>query len=241
MHAEQPLIACRANIGRWHDSHVHSSGSHMTSITLSIADDHPIILHSVKLLVEHQPLLQLRHVCNSGRELLAALARDPTHLVLTDLTMPAPGGSYDGLALLRAVRAVAPHSGLIVLTAQSNAAILTKAMQLGARALVGKNDPAHEIIRACMQVHAGATHHVSPAMRKRMEDGRSTHMCDSNLTQKELDVVRLTANGLSLSEIALQYRRSVSTISSQKSTAMRKLGVHSTADLIRYATENGLT
>ncbi|WP_197419374.1 MULTISPECIES: response regulator transcription factor [Burkholderia] len=216
-------------------------GSHMAGITLSIADDHPIVLHSIKLLVEPQPLLQLRHVCSSGRELLSALTREPTHLVLTDLTMPAQGGSYDGLALLRAVRAAAPRSRVIVLTAQSNAAILTKAMQLGARALVGKADPAHEIIRACMHVHAGATRHLSPVMRRNIEDGQSAHMRNCNLTQKELDVVRLTATGLSLSEIALQYRRSVSTVASQKSTAMRKLGIHSTADLIRYATENGLT
>ncbi|AOJ03772.1 hypothetical protein WS70_17750 [Burkholderia mayonis] len=212
----------------------------MASITLSIADDHPIVLHSIKLVVERQPLLQLRHVCDSGRELLSALTREPTDLVLTDLTMPAQGGSYDGLALLRAVRAAAPRSRVIVLTAQSNVAMLTKAMQLGALALVGKSDPAKEIIRACMHVYAGATHHLSPAMRKNMEDDRSAHTRDCNLTQKELDVVRLTAMGLSLSEIAMQYRRSVSTVASQKSTAMRKLGVHSTADLIRYATENGL-
>ncbi|WP_341317172.1 response regulator transcription factor [Paraburkholderia sp. IMGN_8] len=212
----------------------------MASIKLSIADDHPAVLHSLRLLVEREPLLQLRHVCNNGRDLVSALTREPTDLVLTDLTMPAQGGSYDGLELLRAVRRSAPRSKVIVLTAQSNAAILTKTMQLGVRALVGKSDLAQEVIGACMHVHAGATCYLSSAMRKSMEDGRSAHALGCGLTHKELDVVRLTAIGLSLSEIALQYRRSVSTIGSQKHTAMRKLGVHSTADLIRYASESGL-
>ncbi|AOI68799.1 response regulator transcription factor [Burkholderia ubonensis] len=212
----------------------------MASITLSIADDHPVVLLSLRLLVEREPVLQLRHVCRSGRDLVSALTREPTELVLTDLTMPAPGGSYDGLALLRVVRKSVPRSKVIVLTAQSNAAILTKAMQLGVRALVGKSDPPQEVVRACMHVHAEPTCYLSPVMRKNLEDGRSSHTLGRGLTHKELDVVRLTVLGLSLSEIASQYRRSVSTVSSQKYTAMRKLGVDSTAELIRYAIDSGL-
>ncbi|MCY1462873.1 Transcriptional regulatory protein RcsB [compost metagenome] len=113
-------------------------------------------------------------------------------------------------------------------------------MKLGVRAYVSKEDPIDEVVRACLQVVACDACYYSPLAQAILDSAALAAAPATELTLRELEVVRLYAQGIQLADIAGKLGRSVSTISSQKTVAMRKLGVQTNTGLIRYAYENGL-
>jgi len=212
----------------------------MAITTIAIADDHPLILHSIKSIFEPLPDFDIvsEYIC--GRELLNSLVISPTQLVITDFAMGTSETALDGFLKLRMLRDRVPQVRVVLLTSQSNPGILMKAFDYGVRAVVSKADHIQETVRACSHVRINEGRYSSPTIRALIESrdlngGRSTV-----LSPKEMDVIRLFATGCTLSQIAERQKRTISTISTQKYNAMQKLGVSSNTELIRYAYEYGL-
>ncbi|MGU7784017.1 response regulator [Burkholderia sp. PU8-34] len=213
----------------------------MSTTTVAIADDHPIVIEMLRRLPQWAPDFRIVHCCNSGAALIDALKRSPVNLVVVDYSMNRGDKPIDGLRLLRKLRDVAPDAQSVVLTAQKNPSIFATALRLGVKAIVSKEDGIDEIVRACRHVRAGRTRYFSPTVRAIVEQaGASGSDGYPRLTQRELDVVRLFALGHSLASIAKMLGRSVSTVSTQKYTAMKKLQADTNIDLIQYAYESGL-
>ncbi|RQS52554.1 DNA-binding response regulator [Burkholderia sp. Bp9090] len=213
----------------------------MSLTTIAIADDHPVVIEMLKRLPQWEPDFLISHCCNSGAGLIDALTRSPVDLVVVDYSMNRGDKPIDGLRLLRKLRDVAPSTQCIMLTAQKNPSVAAAALRLGVKAIVSKDDQIDEIVRACRHVRAGRTRYFSPTIRAIVERaGASGRDAPPPLTQRELDVVRLFALGHPLASIAIRLGRSVSTVSTQKQTAMQKLQADTNIDLIRYAYESGL-
>ncbi|MDN7424530.1 response regulator transcription factor [Burkholderia dolosa] len=213
----------------------------MSLTTIAIADDHPFVIEMLKRLPQWEPDFLISHCCNSGGELIDALMRSPVSLIVVDYSMNRGDKPIDGLRLLRKLRDVAPSAQCVMLTAQKNPSIFAAALRLGVKAIVSKEDRIDEIVHACRHVRAGRTRYFSPTVRAIVEQaGASDRDALPTLTQKELDVVRLFALGYSLASIAKKLGRSVSTVSTQKYTAMKKLQADTNINLIRYAYESGL-
>ncbi|NTZ09267.1 response regulator transcription factor [Burkholderia metallica] len=213
----------------------------MNEKTVAIADDHPVVLESLDRLLLRNPPFRVVHICRSGTALIAALAQSPVDIAIVDYSMSRGERPLDGLPLLRKLRSVAPHTRCVMFTAHSNPSVFAAALRLGIGAIVSKEDPLDEIVRACRRLGAPGKRYLSPAIHEALE--RSDACAPERktaLTARELDVVRLFASGHSLQDIANQLGRSVSTVSTQKYTAMRKLQADSNIHLIRYAYENGL-
>ncbi|RQS12804.1 response regulator transcription factor [Burkholderia sp. Bp8998] len=213
----------------------------MSLTTIAIADDHPIVIEMLKRLPQWEPDFLISHCCNSGEELFDALRRSAVDLIVVDYSMSRGDKPIDGLRLLRKLCDVAPSTQCVMLTAQKNPSIFAAALRLCVKAIVSKEDGIDEIVRACRHVRAGQTRYFSPTVRVIVEQsGASGGDTLPRLTRKELDVVRLFALGHSLASIAERLGRSVSTVSTQKYTAMKKLRADTNTDLIRYAYESGL-
>ncbi|RQP34970.1 response regulator transcription factor [Burkholderia ubonensis] len=213
----------------------------MNEITVAIADDHPVVLELLDRLLKWNPPFRVVHTCRSGTALVAALTQSPVDIAIVDYSMSRGERPLDGLPLLHKLRSVAPRTRCVMFTAQSNPSVLAAALRLGIAAIVSKEDPIDEIVRACRRLRASGTQHLSPTARQTLE--RSDACAPERktaLTPRELDVVRLFASGHSLQDIARRLGRSVSTVSTQKYTAMRKLQADTNTHLIRYAYENGL-
>ncbi|CAE6832600.1 Transcriptional regulatory protein RcsB [Paraburkholderia aspalathi] len=209
--------------------------------TVSIADDHPIAIHAVNSLVSVVPDFTVVHECLGGMDLLRKLREEPTDVVVTDFSMGRGDHSIDGFVLLRKIRECAPASGIVLLTAQKNPSVLQRALRQSVNAVVSKEDELSEVIQACLLVHRSEGQYCSPIVKALMEQADSGRgQRNEAPTRKELDVLRLYAAGYSLAEIADQLGRAVSTISTQKHTAMKKLNLASNTELIRYAFETGL-
>ncbi|WP_322021674.1 MULTISPECIES: response regulator transcription factor [unclassified Burkholderia] len=209
--------------------------------TVSIADDHPITIQAVTTLIHRVPDFTVLHQCLSGAELLKKLETDPTDIVIVDFSMGHDDLSIDGFALIRKIRECAPASRIVLFTAQRNPSILRRALGQFANAVVCKEDALGDVIQACVAVRQGRDRYCSPIAKDIIDraDGDVVRTSDG-LTPKELDVLRLYASGYSFVQIADQLGRAVSTISTQKYTAMRKLNLNSNTELIRYAYETGL-
>ncbi|RDU98264.1 response regulator transcription factor [Trinickia dinghuensis] len=206
-----------------------------------VADDHPVILLGVRHALEPFDDLALLAQARQSTELVETLRQAPADVVVTDLSMP--GGRYgDGLALIGYLRRHFPMLRIVILTMLGNAALLRRLFEAGASGVVGKGDDLAHIGLAVRHAMRGRRY-VSPSLRAALDcagarNGRAAGSLA--LSPRELEVVRLFAAGMSVSEIGLRLNRSVKTVSSHKVSALRKLGVACDAELIEYARANGL-
>jgi two-component system capsular synthesis response regulator RcsB len=148
--------------------------------------------------------------------------------------------SLDGFNLLKRLTRLYPDTRIVVVSAQANPGVVIRTMKLGARAFVSKEDQIDETVRACIHVSVSDAPFYSPSIRALLDSATANVAPATELTPRELEVVRLYVQGSLLSEIATKLGRTISTVSSQKTIAMRKLGLLTNTDLIRYAYENGL-
>lgn len=208
-------------------------------IRVALADDHPLVVAALRDCFERTPGFVIACECTNGSELTSALGQIPVDVAVTDFSMGHGDRSLDGFNLLRRLVRMYPKVPVVVISAQTNSGVIHRAMKIGARAFVSKEDDPHEVVRACIHVTATSFQFYSPSIRAAL-DAASTAAPSTELTLRELEIVRLYAQGLQLNEIASKLGRSVSTVSSQKTVAMRKLSIQTNTDLIRYAYENGL-
>jgi len=209
-----------------------------------IADDHPVVMLGIRALLKEHSSLKVAAEASNGRELLALLAEQPCDLLITDFSMPYEDGSGDGLPLLRRVRRDHPTLPIIVLTMLHNPALTRGMLAAGINGLVAKGAMTKELQLAVGAVMNGRTY-ICEAMREHVIDWSPPAEPDgiadpAVLSQREVEVVRLYAQGLSVTHIAEQLHRSVKTVSQQKNDAMRKLGITSNTQLFEYARTYGL-
>jgi two-component system capsular synthesis response regulator RcsB len=209
-----------------------------------VADDHPVVTLGIRALLNERSGMRVVGEASNGRELLALLANEPCDLLITDFSMPYEEGSGDGLPLLKRLRREHPDLPIIVLTMVHNAALTRGMLAAEVNGLVAKVAMMKELQLAIGAVMNGRTY-ICESMREHVLDWspaeRSEHAADpAVLSQREAEVVRLYAQGLSVTQIAEQLHRSVKTVSQQKNDAMRKLGITSNTQLFEYARTYGL-
>ena len=188
---------------------------------------------------------------SEGKALLELLATQECDLLITDFSMPGGEDSEDGLLLLRRLRRRYPNLPIIVLTMIHNPALVRGMLAAGANGVVGKTAMTKELLQAMQTVTNGRAY-LGEGMQGALGqdatvDGDSEHVTMVSalanvamLSPREAEVVRMYANGLTVTQIAERLRRSVKTVSQQKSDAMRKLGLTSNTQLYEFARGSGL-
>ncbi|POR45524.1 LuxR family two component transcriptional regulator [Paraburkholderia eburnea] len=210
-------------------------------IRVVVADDHPVILFGAEHALLKFPGIQVIARARQSTELIKALQTTPCDVLVTDLAMP--GGQYgDGLPLIGYLRRNFPEVPIVVLTMLENAALLKRLGELGVIAVVHKSDDLSHIGLAVQHVSRNLEY-MSPQVRIALESLRINSggkMDEVILSKRELEVVRLFVSGMTIKEISEKLNRSIKTISTQKNTAMRKLGLDRDSELFQYAQSNGL-
>jgi two-component system capsular synthesis response regulator RcsB len=213
-----------------------------------IADDHPIILMGLRILLQNDCAdCQLIGEARSGEELLALLARQECDLAITDFSMSVDGDTVDGLEMIRQLRKHCPRLGIIVLTMLHNPALIKGIQNAGAQAVVEKTSMTKELTLAVQMVRSGRSY-LSEYLRKRLAEGRAETATQRPadkpagllLSVREAEIMRMLARGMTVTEIAKATCRSIKTISQQKHDAMRKLCIDSDNQLFEYIRIHGL-
>lgn len=214
----------------------------MSSKTLIvIADDHPVMLLGLRGLLAQFDSIEIAGVARNSTEIIALLNRLPCDILLTDFAMP--GGVHgDGMHMLDLVRRHYPGLWIVVVTMLDNPAQIGKLSRFEKLSVVSKLDDASHIATALGQMLAGRPY-LSPTIQALLDSAIpqvDPRVRFGALSPREISVIRLYLTGMSVSRIAANLGRSIKTISTQKMSAMRKLGLRGDLDLFSYASSTGL-
>jgi DNA-binding NarL/FixJ family response regulator len=208
----------------------------MPRSTVLLADDHAIVTEGLtRLLREHD--FDVVGAVGDGIQLIEAAKRLRPDVIVMDLSMPGPSG-LDALARLRAERI---DSKILVLTMHNDASLATAAIRGGASGFLLKESAGEELsaaIRQALQGHVYLTPVLTRDVMERMAG--SSGVPKPKLTPRQLDVLRLIVKGQRMKEIAANLRLSSRTVETHKYEMMQTLGLHSTAELVRYALDRRL-
>lgn len=210
-------------------------------INIIIADDHPALLLGITHELAAIPTLEIVGQAKNSTEVIELLSTLSCDILITDYVMPG-GSAGDGMAMLSFLRRRYPDLKIIVFTTINNPAIVAEILKLGVGSVLNKVDDVGHLISAVHAVYAGATY-ISPQLKsaaQQLSHNNGSRTSNHKLTRRESEVIRLYVSGLSVNNIASQLKRTKQTVSSQKASAMRKLGITRDADLFRFAYETGI-
>jgi DNA-binding NarL/FixJ family response regulator len=199
-------------------------------LKLLIADDHQLMLDAIRMALTAAPDIDVVGETTSGAQVLPLVRQTSPDVVLLDLRMP----GMDGLRVLEALRHRHPEVKAVVLSGSEEPEVVEAAFQRGAAAFIVKRiDPA-DLAAVIRQAFDGNVFYPVEARPAAVET------VDSGLTQREADILRALADGLSNKQIARQFWLSEQTIKFHLTNIYRKLDVGSRTEAVRHAYEHGL-
>ncbi len=208
-----------------------------SAIRLLLVDDHPTVLQGIVRSLEQDGDFFIAAVASTGAQALAAVG-PAVDVAVVDLGLP----DLPGLDLIARLLEAQPELGIVVLTMHDDEGYVLRAVEIGARAYVLKEQPAADLADAIRAVHAGDSY-FSPRLTDYIV-ARLAHSGSApvlpNLTGRENQVLRMIAVGRASRSIAEDLCLSVRTVQTYRERLMKKLDLHSIADLTRYAVAHGL-
>ena len=206
-----------------------------------MADDHSMILAGLRKLVEGE--CEVVGTVEDGRALVEAAQKLRPDLILLDISMPL----LNGLEAARQLTKLVPESKLIILTMHASPTYATEAFQAGASGYLLKRSAASELSQAIQSVLQGRQY-LTPLITKDVLDsvfkpstGERGTPASTALTPRQREVLQLVAEGRGTKEIATILSVSVKTVEFHRFRIMQQLGIHTTADLTKYAITHGIT
>ena len=199
-----------------------------------LADDHTLFRLGLKKLLE--PDVEVVGTVEDGRALLAAVPKLKPDLVLVDISMPL----LNGLDAMRQLKKSFPELRAIFLSVHASAAYAAEAIRLGASGYLLKVCEASELLFAIGEVMLGRTYLTPLVTKETMQLLLNTPAIQSPLTDRQREVLQLLAEGHSTKEVASLLNISTRTVEFHKARLMEVLGVHTRADLIKYAVTSGV-
>ncbi|MBH3429358.1 response regulator transcription factor [Pseudomonas alkylphenolica] len=219
------------------------SNSPTRPLRIVLADDHPIFRIGLQAVLEQIPGVRVVAQAGSPTELLGHLQATECDVVVTDFMMPVEQQN-DGLKLLEQIRRQFPTLPILVVTMLNNAGLFRAMLTLGVNGLLSKASLADELPQAIGCLRRGRNYLAASVQHLLLQDGAVREDMigvQESLSPKELEVTRLLAAGHTVSQIAALLNRSKQTVSTQKVSAMRKLGLANDAALFLYLQEHGLS
>jgi len=205
-------------------------------------DDHDVVRHGLRALLEAQPGWQVVDEARDGREAIERVRRHKPDVVVMDFSMP----GLNGLEATRQILKAHPVTEVLVLTMHESEQIAREALSAGARGYVLKSDAGRDLVNAVesLRVHKPYfTPRVSQMvldgyLKNALADGHGGREPREVLTPREREIVQLLAEGKSNKEVASNLGISAKTTETHRANIMRKLNLHSVSDLVRYAVRN---
>lgn len=209
--------------------------------TVVLADDHPVVRVGLRALIEDVQGLRVVGEAGDGLEAVEMVEELRPDVLVLDLMMPGLGG----LEVIRRVRAISPGTRIVVLSLYSDEPYVVEALRSGACGYVVKEASASELVRAIQEVCDGRYFLSSQLAQRAIEVYLQTSAADAHdpytaLTPREREVLHMTAQGLSTAEIAARLYISRRTVENHRVNLMRKLGLKTRAQLIRFAALRGI-
>lgn len=207
------------------------------TLKLLIVDDHPIMRSGLRRLLAAEGLPEIAEAAN-GQEAIANFREFRPDLVILDLNLP----GISGLEVLGRLRVENPKVRVLVISMYDNPIYVARLLEAGALGYVSKNAPPEQVLEAVRRIAAGRRY-IEPEMAQELAVANIRRSSDplSRLSPRDLEILRLLADGSSLTEIAEAIGVSYKTVANQCSQLKAKLATPRMADLVRLAISCGLS
>lgn len=198
-----------------------------------IADDHEIVRSGLRAIVESHEDWVVAGEAVDGEQTVALTLETKPDVAIVDYSMPV----MNGLEVSRRIKSLRPRTEVLILTMHENEEILTEALVAGVRGLMFKSDAKKHLISAIEELLTHRPCFTGVLLEKLLHDYQQNKQNRSKmlLTLREQNVIQLIAEGQTNKSISAILKLSVKTVETHRASAMRKLGMSSTAELVRYA------
>ena len=224
------VLACEAKVRAVAETGEGAS----EKISVVLADDHAVVRSALRLMLEREPGIEVVAEAGDADSATRFVSGNRPKVLILDINMP--GGS--GLAAIPSIREQSPDTEIVVLTMQDETAFAREALQAGVLGYILKEAVSEELVKAVRMAAQGRTY-LQPELGARLAAEPDVAMPD-DLSERELEVLRLIALGHTNNEIAEQLYLSVRTVESHRAHIQQKLGMTTRSELVRYAIERGL-
>jgi DNA-binding NarL/FixJ family response regulator len=214
------------------------------SIRVLLADDHKILRAGVRLILEQEDDMEVVADVADGRLAVQAACELAPDVVVMDVTMP----ELNGIDATRRLKEQAPGVRVLILSVHLDKRYILEALKAGANGFIPKDSTSQELISAIRAVAARGTY-LSPKVASVVvgafvgadSEGQDFTISVSQLTPREREVLQHISEGKSTKDIAYQLKLSGKTVDTYRIQLMRKLDLHSVADLTKFAVREGIT
>ena len=210
-------------------------------IKVLVVDDHAVVREGVKMVLETDPELRVVGEAASGEEAIDLVRQLEPDVVVMDIGMP----GLSGFEATRRIRESRPDVNVLALTVHDSEAYVFQMLQAGAVGYVLKRSEAPEVIRAVKAAHRGEAL-LHPSVAKLLIQDyltraeRGEEVTYDQVSDREREILKLIAEGLTNKEIAEKLFLSVKTVQAHRANLMRKLGLHDRVELVKYALRKGI-
>ncbi|CAH0285398.1 response regulator transcription factor [Stenotrophomonas lactitubi] len=205
-----------------------------------IADDHPIVLAGIADVIDRDPRFTVVGQAQNPAGLVELVQAHRPKIIITDYSMPAEDSLGDGMKLISYLSRSFPQARVLVLTMVSSPSIVAEMYRAGASGVVRKSGDLKELTIALTSLLAQRVYRSPELPREEPIPEAGEAPSAALLSPREFEVIRMFASGQNVGEIARTLNRSGKTVSTQKSSAMRKLGARTDQELVAFCLESGL-
>ena len=214
----------------------------MTRVKLLLADDHEIVREGLRSLLGARRDFEIVGEAADGREAVALVEELKPDIVILDISMPL----LNGLEATRQILKMRPQTKVLILTMHESDSLVRDILNVGARGYILKTDVGKDLVTAVESLHRKKTFFTSSVSQMVLDgylkgSGSRSSNSDSEgtrLTPRQREVVQLVAEGKSSKEVAVALDLSVKTAETHRTNIIHRLGLHSVAELVRYAVRN---
>lgn len=209
------------------------------AIRILIADDHPVVREGLFAMLSREPDFEMVGEAEDGVEAVDKAKELSPDIVLMDLRMP----ELDGVEAIKQIKSARPGTGFIILTTYSDDEYIFRGIEAGARAYLLKDAPRDELFKAIRAVHGGESL-IQPVVATKVLD-RLTELSrrapsGDELSERELEVLRLMSKGAANKEIGAQLSIAQSTVKTHITSIFQKLGVNDRTEAVTEALRKGI-
>lgn len=204
-------------------------------IRLIIADDHPVIIDGIRMILEKENDIDLVAEVSDGKSLMDILEKEEVDVVLTDINMP----KMSGIEVAKLINEKYPNTKVIAFSQYDEKRFVKQVLKSGASGYMLKSTPAREFVKAIRMVHSGGMYLSEglPNIFDQKPKKRSNYLFPE-ISPRELDVLKEICEGKNTQEIADTLFISYNTVETHRANLLLKVGVKNTAGLVKWAVEN---
>ncbi len=213
----------------------------MASLRILVADDHDVIRHGIRALLEERPEWKICGEAKTGTEAISKAEELKPDIVILDIQMP----DLDGLEAARKILTASDHTEILIVSMHASDHLIRECVKAGVRGYIVKSDAMQDLLIAVETISKRQPYFTSRATEVILGNfnlgGRIAEapgMLRDRLTTREREIVQLLTAGESSKDVATHLNISVKTVETHRANIMRKLDLHSVTELVRYAVRN---